>query len=149
MESTEWKFPFFFFYLLYFDGFPDADQTRDDDGGGHGGEDEAQHEADCDGEVEEEEGEGGHSCGLHQARDEGGAEDHPTQPPQRHGVHLQPGPDEDDGEAEGPQLAGYQRVQLVPDVLGSAVLLHLLLSTSLHCGVFIISKERLRNTPLE
>ena len=35
---------------------------------------------------------------------------------ERHGVHLQPRPDEDDGEAQRPQLPRYQRVQLVPDI---------------------------------
>ena len=66
----------------------DADEAGDDDSGGHSSQDKPEHEADCQGESHDEVGEAGHCRGLHEAGNEGGAEHHPWQVPQRHRVHL-------------------------------------------------------------
>ena len=45
----------------------DADETGDDDGGRHGSQDEAQHEADSPGEAHHEAGENGHGGRFNKA----------------------------------------------------------------------------------
>ena len=78
-------------------------KTRDDDGGGDGGEDEAQHEAHGPGEAEEEVGEHRHGGGLHEAGDEGGAHHHSGEFPQLHRVQLHAGSG-GRGEADGEKV---------------------------------------------
>ena len=102
----------------------DTHEAGDDDGGRDSGQDKAEHEANGEGEVEEEEGEHCHSRGLYKAGDEGGSENHSTESPESAGIHLEAGPDQDDGQAERPQLPSDQRIQLVTNVLGRTVLHH-------------------------
>ena len=66
----------------------DADEAGDDDGGRDSGQDEAEHETDGPGEVHDEVGEDSHGGGLHEAGDEGGSEDHPTEVPKCYRVHF-------------------------------------------------------------
>ncbi len=51
-------------------------QRRNDDRRRHGGQDEAEHEADGPGEAEDEVGEDGGGCRLHEAGDEGRLDHH-------------------------------------------------------------------------
>ena len=68
--------------------FCNANETRNDNSWRDSSKNEAQHETDGDGEAHDEVAEASHGGGLHEAGDEGGSEDHPTEVPKCYRVHF-------------------------------------------------------------
>lgn len=109
--------------------FSDRDETGDDDCRRHGSQDKAQHETHCDGEAHDEVGQSRYRCCLHKAGYEGGSENHATEVPKSHRIHLQTCPDQDDGQTESSQLSSNVGIQLVTNILWLAVMVAVIASS--------------------
>lgn len=96
-------------------------QAWDDDSRRHGCQNEAQHEADSPGKTKHKVAEDGDHDRLDEAGDEGGSDHHGRQFHQGNGIELKAGHEEDNRETDGPESSADRRVQVVPDILGMAV----------------------------
>ena len=98
-----------------------TDETGNDDSWGDCSQDKSEHQTNSEREAHDKVTETSHCSSLNKTWYECSSENHATEVPQRHGVHLQPSSDEDDSEAQCPQLPGYHGVQLVTNILGMTV----------------------------